>query len=355
MAVQGFSVKSRFGEYHVEFCESLSDCIRRRVGSGPAFILADQRVYDLYQTEISASDCRVILWEATEANKTYQNLERVFELLLDAGFKKNSHLVVIGGGILQDVGGFVASTLYRGVSWDFIPTTLLAQADSCIGAKTSVNLNRAKNLIGTFYPPQTLSLTPTVLGTLSPGDVRSGLCEAVKLAMLDSVDHVEWMRPRLNAALDLSGVDELVHRALLIKKSYIERDELDRGIRNLLNYGHTFGHAFESGVNFSIPHGIAVGIGMVAAVTFSKELGFVSQEHLDDVRRFLAPLVSSSLRQLKGFGAKAFIEVMKSDKKNTSNDITFVLTRGYGKMFKHTLGTAQTEILLTQFLAELSD
>jgi 3-dehydroquinate synthase len=348
----GFAIKSRFGDYQVQFSDSLRACLTQAQCKGGVFFLVDQKVHRLYSKDFATLERPVITWEATEENKTYQALERVFDLLMDAGFKKNSRLVVVGGGILQDVGGFVASTLYRGVGWDLIPTTLLAQADSCIGAKTSVNLTRAKNLIGTFYPPQNVYLTPSVLGTLEPGDVRSGLCEAVKLAMLDAAEHVEWMRPRLRAALDLNGVNEFLHRALLIKKRYIEEDEFDRGVRNLLNYGHTFAHAFEAVTSFAIPHGVAVGLGMEAAVYFSEHLGFVDSKHADNVRGFLDPLVSAAKPGLQSHTAAEFVRVMKSDKKNTSSDITFILSRGYGEMFKHPLPASQAEQILGGYLQD---
>jgi len=197
-------------------------------------------------------------------------------------------------------------------------------------------------------------MTSAVLKTLSPGDVSSGLCEAVKLAMVDNNQDVEWMRPRLDAALKLEGLEEFLYRALQIKKRYIEEDEFDKGVRNLLNYGHTFAHAFESLTNYVIPHGVAVGIGMEAAVYFSMRLGFVTEAHFSDVQAITRKLTSAFLPALRDRTSCEYVNVMKSDKKNTSSDITFILTRGYGQMMKHPLSPAQAIELLADYLKPVS-
>ncbi len=349
--MQPLEIKSSFGGYRVHFLDSLKDCLTRAMVAG-AFFFVDEKVYQLYRADFDQCEIKPILWMAREEKKTFAALEEAYNLLSEVGFKKNSRLVVVGGGILQDAGGFVASTLYRGVPWDLIPTTLLAQADSCIGAKTSVNLTRAKNLIGTFSAPQSVFLTPRVLKTLSPGDIRSGLCEAVKLGMVESGETVAWMRERLPQALELHGLEDFLHRALSIKKRYIEEDEFDRGVRNILNYGHTFGHAFESITQYAIPHGVAVGIGIEAAEFFSLRLGMTSDDHYRDVQATMKPLISVERAQLKKFKAPELVKIMKSDKKNTSADITFILSRGYGKLVKHPLPAAQAENLLEEYLQQ---
>lgn len=345
-----FEVKSLFGDYSVEFLSGLQECLMQAKASGGTHFLADDRVFELYRADFGQAGVAPILWKATEENKTFSQLEALYGHLMDAGFRKNSRLVVIGGGILQDAGGFVASTIYRGCTWDLIPTTLLAQADSCIGAKTSVNLTRAKNQIGTFSAPKRVLMTSTVLKTLSSGDISSGLCEAVKLAMVDNKEDVEWMRTRLGSAMRLEGLEEFLYRALKIKRRYIEEDEFDRGVRNLLNYGHTFAHAFEILTQYAIPHGVAVGIGMEAAVYFSMRLGFVSESHFVDVRAITRELTADFMTLIRGHTAAEYVNVMKSDKKNTSSDITFILTRGYGQMMKQPLPTARATELLSEYL-----
>jgi 3-dehydroquinate synthase len=232
-----------------------------------------------------------------------------------------------------------------------IPTTLLAQVDSCIGAKTSVNLPRAKNLLGTFCPPKRVLLTPHVLSTLATGDIQSGLSEALKLAMIDGAESVEWMEARLPEALRLRGLEEFIHKTLKIKQRFIEEDELDKGVRNLLNYGHTFGHAIEQITSYSIPHGVAVGMGIEMASFFSERLQFISREENDGVRRVMKPLTQEFWPKLGTLAIGEFMNIMKSDKKNTSAEITFILTKGFGKMVKHSLPVERASQLLGDFFA----
>ncbi len=345
-------IKSSFGGYQVLFLESLERCLSQAKIPG-AFFFVDERVYQLYRKDFDKLKIKPLLWTASEEKKTYGALEAAFDLLISAGFKKASRLVVVGGGILQDAGGFVASTLFRGVAWDLIPTTLLAQADSCIGAKTSVNVAAGKNLIGTFSAPKTVFLTSDVLKTLTPSDVRSGLCEAMKLAMVDGPETVAWMSERIASAFELKGLDGFLHRALSIKKRYIEEDEFDRGVRNILNYGHTFGHAFESLTKYAIPHGVAVGIGIEAAAFFSWQLGMVTESHFRDVQTTLKPLISTERQLLKSLRPQDLVKIMKTDKKNITSDITFILSQGYGKLVKQALPVEKAEKLLTDYLGEI--
>jgi 3-dehydroquinate synthase len=351
-AMKKLDIKSGRGSYEVHFLPTLKACLAS-AQSESSFFLVDEKVYGLYRGDFAALEpARCITWVANETNKTFANIEPLFEKLMKAGFKKNSHLVVVGGGILQDVGGFVASVIYRGVTWDLIPTTLLAQADSCIGAKTSINLTFAKNLLGTFCAPRRVWLTTEVLKTLSPGDIHSGLAEAVKLAMVEGGENIDWMRANLPHALEGRGLEEFLYRALLIKKRYIEEDEFDKGIRNLLNYGHTFGHAFEAVTNYEIPHGIAVGLGMRAASFFSVQLGLAPKSYFDDTTALMKPLTDAYVALLKKSPASIYVQVMKSDKKNTSMDITLILGKGHGGLAKHPLPAEKTEQMLGVFLTE---
>ena len=343
-------IKRQNGSYTVHFLPSLTKALSAAQSSNSVYLI-DSKVLDLYSDDFAGlpkEKCISVV--ANEENKTFALLENVFAQMISAGFKKNSKLVVIGGGILQDIGGFAASVFYRGVSWDLIPTTLLAQADSCIGSKTSVNLPQGKNLLGTFHPPSQVLLTTSVLKTLAPMDIRSGLCEAVKLGIVESQDSVTWMQAHLGEALQGRGLDEFLYRALEIKKKYIEEDEFDRGVRNLLNFGHTFAHAFESVANYEIPHGIAVGIGIKAAFYFSSALGLISKELYVEVRDLFSPLTVGFDQIVRKFAVDEYIKVMRTDKKNSSSDITFILARGYGQLFKMPLSPEKSAVLLAEYL-----
>ncbi|MGV2387507.1 MAG UNVERIFIED_CONTAM: hypothetical protein LVR29_01675 [Microcystis novacekii LVE1205-3] len=167
---------------------------------------------------------------------------------MELGFRKDCTLLVIGGGVIQDIGCFIASVLFRGIKWILIPTTLLAQCDSCIGSKSSINIQNFKNQIGTFYPPHEIILVFSVLKTLPSDEIRSGLGEIIKLNLLVGQSEVKQMKINLQKlSSDFLEIQNLILDALNIKRRYIERDEFDKGVRNILNYGHTFGHAYEIG------------------------------------------------------------------------------------------------------------
>jgi 3-dehydroquinate synthase len=240
------TIKSRAHDYTVESYADLGAELAAIAGRDRALWLVDQRMAKLYAPVITpfAPAERTVLIEATERNKSFEVLAPVFLELLQRGLKRDGLLVVIGGGVLQDIGCFIASVLFRGLRWELVPTTLLAQADSCIGSKSSINIGTYKNQIGTFYPPHCVRLTSTVLATLPPDEIRSGFGEVIKLQLLAGDPGFRELMADLQ---DFRSQPELlakwVGRSLAVKQPYIEADEYDRGIRNLLNYGHTFGHA----------------------------------------------------------------------------------------------------------------
>jgi 3-dehydroquinate synthase len=311
--------------------------------------LVDRKVADLYQTDFARvvpSD-RMFLIEATEDAKSYQSLEPVFCWLLDSRCQRGSQLVVVGGGVLQDIGCFVASVLFRGIRWTLLPTTLLAQCDSCIGSKSSLNINRFKNQLGTFYPPHEVCLVFDFLRTLSADEILSGLGEAIKLHLVDGEESVQRLRERLAASLiDAQTLRELVWDCLRIKKRYIEEDEFDRGIRNVLNYGHTFAHALESATGYAIPHGIAVSMGVACATFFSERLGLLPAGYFDRLGAWLRPYFGGHEADLRSLDVSAVLRSMKLDKKNDGDKITLILTRGAGRMEKVQLNAAMIPGLL---------
>ena len=239
--------------------------------------------------------------EASEGAKSLDALGPHVEWLLRSGFRRDCLLLVIGGGVLQDLSCFIASTLFRGVGWTLIPTTLLAQCDSCIGSKSSINVGPYKNQMGTFYPPHQVLLAFDVLKSLPPDEIRSGLGEIIKLHLIEGEDAVTRLRPKLAGfEADPKLMREMVWDSLTIKKRFIEEDEYDKGIRNLLNYGHTFGHAYESATHYAIPHGISVTLGVLTATFFSAELGWVSADYFQSLRELARPLLRSLSRYAAG-------------------------------------------------------
>lgn len=332
------TIKSRSHDYTVETFDSLPSALST-VDRSRAHYLIDDAIVRHYGPAITAHTeaARTVLVEATEENKSFEKLTPVFLGLLQRGLKRDGVLVVIGGGVLQDIGCFIASVLSRGLRWELIPTTLLAQADSCIGSKSSINIGTYKNQIGTFYPPHRVLLTPEVLTTLPADEIRSGLGEVIKLQLLKSqagFDELMGDLAGLNPSTQAAILSKWAIRSMTVKQPYIETDEHDRGVRNLLNYGHTFGHAYESATHYGIPHGISVVLGMLTATFLSVRLGLVSDSHYQDLKRKLTPWHQPYGDLLRDVDRSVIFQAIKHDKKNTGDAVNCILTRGPGAMEK---------------------
>jgi 3-dehydroquinate synthase len=270
-----------------------------------------------------------IVLPVSEERKTLATVLEIYDRLTERSAKRNLTLVTIGGGTLQDVTGFAASTLYRGINWIFVPTTLLAQADSCIGSKTSLNYRRFKNLIGTFYPPSEVHIHPSFLKTLREEDFFSGLGEVVKLHLMGGEGKIGELSALLPAIRrrEPSPLHSVVRNSLLIKQAYIEGDEFDTGRRNLLNFGHCFGHALETVSGYEIPHGQAVLIGIVFANIVSRRRGLLPESTF---RRLLEDTLLPNLLRPPSpgsFEVDGIYSAMKQDKKRTGEDLAMVLLR----------------------------
>lgn len=209
---------------------------------------------------------RVQLLEAVESNKTLGGGERLIAGLRDRGTRRGEELLAVGGGIVQDVATLTASLYMRGLKWTYVPTTLLGMADSCIGGKSSINVGPYKNLAGNFHPPTLVVVDPAFIATLTAEDRAGGLCEAMKISFCRGP---EAFARYLELFADFDSSDDaaaaLLAHVLGCKKWFIEIDEFDQAERRQLNFGHTFAHALEAATDFGVSHGIAVGIGVLAA------------------------------------------------------------------------------------------
>ena len=350
------TIQSRVHPYQVSESANLAEALKTAMATSSSFLLADRKVHELHRTEIEAliPAGKIYLVDASEEMKSYEKLGPLFCWLIESKFQRNSHLIVLGGGVLQDIGCFVASVLFRGVAWTLIPTTLLAQCDSCIGSKSSLNIHGYKNQLGTFYPPNAIHLIFDLLKTLSPNDLLSGLGEAIKLHLIDGEESFARLQKKLSSGRpDQATLAAIVWNCLAIKKRYIEEDEMDRGVRNLLNYGHTFAHAFESATHYEIPHGIAVSLGVLGATYFSERQGFVPAGTYDSLRKWFLPYCGGYESRLGQINPDEVLSAMRMDKKNQGESITFILTRGPGRMEKTPLNIeSQVKPWLRDFLAQ---
>lgn len=297
--------------------------------TGEPHFLIDANIARLYAQQLREilEHQNTVVIDATEENKSIERIIPIFERMIVNKVRRDHTLIAIGGGIIQDITCFIASTLLRGMAWKFVPTTLLAQADSCIGSKSSINLGKTKNILGTFNPPDEIFVCAEFLDTLEDKDIHSGIGEIFKVHAIDSAAAFD----RLAGNYDLLQTDRnvllgYIRQALLIKQRFIEVDEFDRGVRNIFNYGHSFGHAIEAATDFAVPHGIAVTIGMDMANRIAVLRGLISEQHYLRMHSALCknylPFIATSI-PLDGM-----LSALMKDKKNTSNKLVLIFPVG---------------------------
>jgi 3-dehydroquinate synthase len=322
------NVKSSLHDYTVVFSE-VSDFITDFERYPQRCYAIDHNVWELYSKtllkDLDSSDVTVV--PIDEELKSLDSVQKLYDKLIVRSAKRNLALISIGGGILQDISGFVASTLYRGIKWIFVPTTLLAQADSCIGGKTSLNYKAYKNLIGTFYPPSQVIIHAPFLITQKDLDFYSGLGEVIKLHMIGGTEKIEGITKLLPAIIkrEPAPLFQAIQDSLLIKRSYIIDDEFDTGQRIMLNFGHCFGHAIESASDFEIPHGQAVVLGMILANMVAKERGILSDIfHQFLIEKLLIPGLVVKVKR-EHFDHTKVLEGMAKDKKRSGKGLPLVM------------------------------
>lgn len=324
--VSDLIIESHKGPYKVLFYQAIGDIPWQDFDELHFFII-DKKVFNLYQAIFKEKiNNNYICIEALEGQKDLSFIPTIMEELTTRSLKRNYTLVAIGGGIIQDITCFIASTIFRGISWKLIPTTLLAQADSCIGSKSSINVNGIKNLVGNFYPPKEVYIASDFLKTLTQDEILSGFGEMVKVHIIDSQESFAQIKESFPKILnDEKLLLDFIKRSLTIKKQIIEIDEFDQAYRNIMNYGHTFGHALETATDYRIPHGIAVSIGMDLANFISNSLGEIENENFKSMH----PLLKESYRKFikEPIDFEAFRVGIKKDKKNIGNKITIIIPK----------------------------
>ena len=320
-------IKSRFKTYRVEFVESLS-LLGELAAEDDTFFVIDRAVYERYREQLPAGSAgRLFLMEAAEEHKTIATALAICEQMTAMPAKRNTHLMSIGGGIVQDVTGFVATSLYRGIRWTFLPTTLLAACDSCIGGKSSLNYKGFKNLLGSFYPPDQIYIYQPFFSSLSPRDYCSGLGEVVKFNVIAGKEGLAHIEADVDALLahDYEKLEQYIQSSLEFKKKFIEADEFDRGERILLNFAHTFGHAYETVSRYAVPHGSAVALGMMTANAISVRRGMIPQDYADRIAAVCRKILTHVEIKKEYFDLKAVVSAIRKDKKQTDRNITAVL------------------------------
>ena len=320
-----FKVEASTGPYQVQIGAGIQ--IKARKES--SFSIADELVAKLW-SKLIPQDAFFV--QAIEQNKTLETSAQIIEAMRSKGIQRGSHLEAFGGGIIQDLATISASLYMRGIDWTYYPTTLLGMVDSCIGGKSSINVGRYKNIAGNFYPPKEIIIDVEFCKTLALPEQVAGLCEAVKIcyaAKTDSFDQYVKNFSNLQFPLSSEQLLGLVELSLLTKKTFIEEDEFDNGPRLLLNFGHTVGHAIEAATHFSIAHGVAVGMGMLAEIQMGMLLNkYVDlpdrAKHLDSYIRGLFKNIPDMVNTIRNLEVDLAIEAFKSDKKHTNGSYVIV-------------------------------
>jgi 3-dehydroquinate synthase len=328
------TVQSSKHPYNVLFVDNYISILKKHLVPGDV-VVVDANILAIHKEQLTQilQDIFHIVIEPSEKQKSYQGIEPFINQLIEAGFRKNNRLLAIGGGVVQDITAFISSILFRGVDWFFYPSTLLAQCDSCIGSKTSINFGEYKNQLGGFYPPKEIIIDVNFLKTLSALDFRSGMGEMLHYYLVSGEEDFQ----RISREYDLAFKDpevlcELVAHSLEIKRGYVERDEFDQGPRNVFNYGHSFGHALETMTDYEIPHGIAVSIGMDLANYLSVKKGYIKPAEYDGMHSLLQKNWGEV--RLPGIVIDDLIALLRKDKKAVGSEIHVILTKGLGQMFK---------------------
>jgi 3-dehydroquinate synthase len=316
--------------------------LQQYIRADHAIIITDTNVKHLYQHAFPPYD--VITIGTGEEIKTLDTVRLIYGKLVDLNADRDTFILGIGGGIVCDIAGFVASTYLRGVAFGFVSTTLLSQVDASVGGKNGVNFEGYKNMIGVFRQPRFVLCDPYLLHTLPREEVRCGLAEIVKHAAIADRNMLAYLEANYQKALSINTdvIEKLVYDSVVIKSGVVNRDEKEKGERRKLNFGHTFGHAMEKTIG--VPHGEAISAGMVMAADLSRQRGLLSAQ---DAQRIKDLLQNMGLPCRFQVDANELIDALYKDKKRKKDCIQFVLLDGLGNALVHDISIAELKVFLT--------
>ena len=309
----------------------------KHIKSKQVLIVTNTTISPLYLDDVikclQGFQVEVIELPDGEQYKNLENLTKIFDQLLAKKFSRNSTLIALGGGVIGDMGGFAAACYQRGIPFIQIPTTVLAQVDSSVGGKTGVNHPLGKNMIGAFYQPQCVIADIDVLDTLDDRQLSAGIAEVIKYGLIRDLDFFEWLEKNISLLLarDKAALAYIIERSCINKAEIVAEDEFEVGVRAILNLGHTFGHAIETGMGYGeYLHGEAVAIGIGFAADLSRRMGWITG---NDISRILSLLKRAQLPVVppKEMNVSKFLDLMAVDKKNVDGKIRLILLESIGK------------------------
>lgn len=301
-------------------------------------LITDERVQELYGNSLLESfratglNVELFSFPGGELYKTRATKESLEDQLLAKEFGRDSCVIALGGGIVIDMAGFIAATYCRGVPLIMMPTSLLAMVDACIGGKTGVNVPNGKNLIGAIYQPKKVIVDTSVLQTLPQKEFSNGIVEMIKHALIADASLFDYLEEHFSEILELnlSRLEKAIVESCRIKMHIVEQDEKEKGLRRLLNFGHTVGHALEKLTHYHLSHGEAVAVGLLVESYISYELGYLDHEVLVRIKKILVHYLLP-LQFSYRFSSEAIIEAMRSDKKSLKGTPRFALIKAIGE------------------------
>ena len=296
-----------------------------------SFITGVSNIFESISTEF----CSVSL-KATENKKSYESISSIHNLLIEEGYSRECVLVALGGGIISDLCGFAAATYQRGVDFILIPTTLLSQVDASVGGKTAINHPKGKNMIGSFHQPKKVFIDTSFLTSLPEREIQCGMVEMIKHGIIQDLSYFEWIEENINSlkSLEDNHIAKAIRKSVEIKSSIVSEDEKEKGIRAILNFGHTFGHGIETIGNYKeFSHGEAVALGIMCACELSKDVEGFAHGEAQRIREIFLE-VGVPLKLSKEIEPEDLYLAMQSDKKKEGKDLNFILLERLGSAKK---------------------
>jgi 3-dehydroquinate synthase len=327
---KGYDIRVQFDALH-----NIGTLIRQKGLEGPILLVSDENVASIYSTRVvcSLKQCGYSVQEhvfsAGEKYKTIDTVTSIWNACVAGGLERGSTILALGGGVVSDMVGFTAATYMRGCNWAALPTTVLAMVDACMGGKTGCDLPHGKNLIGAFYPPRLILADPVALSTLPDRDFLAGLAEVVKHSIISDPILFQLFSDDLNSIK--KNIEPILCRGMAVKVNIVEEDPYEQSVRAVLNYGHTIGHALEVLSGYSLLHGEAVAIGMVAEAKMAEKISIAKQGLAEEIENVLKGL-NLPTRIPKDINATALMQVMQKDKKKSSGELHFALPEKIGKV-----------------------
>jgi 3-dehydroquinate synthase len=342
--MKSFKIHGITGDSTILVGESLQN-VEMYVSSEQVVVITDTNVRRLYAKDFPP--CEIIEIGMGEKIKSLDTVKTIYGRLVELEADRSCFIVGIGGGVVCDIAGFVASTYLRGVRFGFVASTLLSQVDASVGGKNGVNFEGYKNMVGVFNQPEFVICDMKLLKTLPEKEILCGLAEVVKHAVIGDTDLFSYLEKQYKRVLqlDAEAIEKVVYDSVLLKSSIVNRDEKEKGERRKLNFGHTLGHALEKTTGAA--HGEAVSAGMVVASALSKKRGYLSAEEMERIEALLKKLKLPTRVHLDG---KRLLDGVRKDKKREGERMNFVLLHGIGKAVVEKISMKELETVVNEMI-----